>query len=578
MIRRIGDTLDGHGRDLTTGNEGASVMPRQIMVVEDDALNMRLFHDLLESRGYETIEAGDGRTALDLARRHTPDLILTDVQLPQMSGIELIRRIKSDARLSSVPVIAVSAFANEGEKERIRDSGCDACVTKPFSIDNLLDVIENNIRPDSDERIPQDKSTGLVAIGEDRNDTHEVESAAAEVARTEVVAAAEPATKDAGRRRTAAKRLRAARKPPADTVAATTGAAVHEVAPSSGLTPMSGGAMPGGGKTNEGHDARAAVEHAPPHAIGAALLFAVTFLGGALWPVPVRIGRGADLYLADFPGGAADLIVGSPVRYGGAEIGQVVRVESSGADRSILRAVLDIDRGATIYDDLVAHLRHEIIVGKAFIELRRPTYAGIALKSRVDRSIGPIRPVQAEMERAIADLPRLIARTASMIQVAASLTDEPDTRALSRSLGELGALATSMARTHERSDALLADGEIALGALRSAADKIEGMAGNLEAETKESPRSARDTFDKIGGTLGELNRATKALARGADNLSGLIAEHRAPIRELDARWREDVTALLSELRDVAAYLRQSLGRTAEAQPTATADGAKHGRG
>jgi two-component system cell cycle response regulator DivK len=125
-------------------------MPKKILVVEDDLLNMRLFHDLLGSRGYDTVETGDGREAVELARLHRPDLILLDIQLAGMSGLEVARRLKADAGLGAVPVVAVTAFALRNDERRIRDSGCDAYIAKPFAIQTLLDVIEANIRSDDE--------------------------------------------------------------------------------------------------------------------------------------------------------------------------------------------------------------------------------------------------------------------------------------------------------------------------------------------------------------------------------------------------------------------------------------------
>jgi two-component system cell cycle response regulator DivK len=126
-------------------------MAKKILVVEDDLLNMKLFHDLLGSRGYETVETGDGREVFELARLHNPDLILLDVQLVGMSGLEVTRRLKADAELSAVPVVAVTAFALRNDEQRIRESGCDAFVAKPFAIQALLDIIDANIRRGEDD-------------------------------------------------------------------------------------------------------------------------------------------------------------------------------------------------------------------------------------------------------------------------------------------------------------------------------------------------------------------------------------------------------------------------------------------
>ena len=101
-------------------------MPKKVLIVEDNELNMKLFHDLLEAQGYETLETREGLSALSLARQHKPDLILMDIQLPQVSGLEVTRWIKDDPELRSIPVVAVTAFAMKGDEERIREGGCEA--------------------------------------------------------------------------------------------------------------------------------------------------------------------------------------------------------------------------------------------------------------------------------------------------------------------------------------------------------------------------------------------------------------------------------------------------------------------
>ena len=117
-------------------------MAKKILIVEDNELNMKLFHDLLEVHGYETLQTKDGREALRLAKRHRPDLILMDIQLPEVSGLEVTRWIKEDAELRSIPVIAVTAFAMKGDEEKIRSGGCEAYIAKPISIANFLQTIE----------------------------------------------------------------------------------------------------------------------------------------------------------------------------------------------------------------------------------------------------------------------------------------------------------------------------------------------------------------------------------------------------------------------------------------------------
>ena len=94
-------------------------MAKTVMIVEDNELNMKLFHDLLESRGYHTVQTRNGLEALDLAREHRPDLILMDIQLPEVSGLVVTKWLKEDDDLAHIPVIAVTAFAMKGDEERI---------------------------------------------------------------------------------------------------------------------------------------------------------------------------------------------------------------------------------------------------------------------------------------------------------------------------------------------------------------------------------------------------------------------------------------------------------------------------
>jgi two-component system cell cycle response regulator DivK len=116
---------------------------KKILIVEDNDLNMKLFHDLLEVHGYETFQTKDGREALGLARDHKPDLILMDIQLPEVSGLEVTKWIKEDETLKSIPVIAVTAFAMKGDEERIRQGGCEAYISKPISVPRFIETIKS---------------------------------------------------------------------------------------------------------------------------------------------------------------------------------------------------------------------------------------------------------------------------------------------------------------------------------------------------------------------------------------------------------------------------------------------------
>ena len=117
-------------------------MAKTVMIVEDNELNMKLFHDLLEAHGYQTVGTRNGIEALDLARQHHPDLILMDIQLPEVSGLEVTKWLKDDPDLKSIPVVAVTAFAMKGDEERIREGGCEAYIAKPISVANFLQTVE----------------------------------------------------------------------------------------------------------------------------------------------------------------------------------------------------------------------------------------------------------------------------------------------------------------------------------------------------------------------------------------------------------------------------------------------------
>ncbi|RXF74659.1 response regulator [Hansschlegelia zhihuaiae] len=118
-------------------------MPKTVLIVEDNELNMKLFHDLLEAHGYATIETRNGVEALELARAHLPDLILMDIQLPEVSGLDVTKWIKEDERTRAIPVIAVTAFAMKGDEERIRGGGCEAYLSKPISVQKFLETVRH---------------------------------------------------------------------------------------------------------------------------------------------------------------------------------------------------------------------------------------------------------------------------------------------------------------------------------------------------------------------------------------------------------------------------------------------------
>ena len=116
-------------------------MGKTVLIVEDNELNMKLFRDLLEAHGYQTSGTSNGYEALDLVRKMRPDLVLMDIQLPQVSGLEVTRWIKDDPELRTIPVVAVTAFAMKGDEEKIREGGCEAYIAKPISVANFLQTV-----------------------------------------------------------------------------------------------------------------------------------------------------------------------------------------------------------------------------------------------------------------------------------------------------------------------------------------------------------------------------------------------------------------------------------------------------
>ncbi len=112
-----------------------------ILIVEDNDLNMKLFNDLLEAHGYASLKARNGMDALKMARQHHPDLIIMDIQLPEVSGLDVTKWLKEDDDLRSIPVIAVTAFAMKGDEEKIRDGGCQDYIAKPISVTKFLETV-----------------------------------------------------------------------------------------------------------------------------------------------------------------------------------------------------------------------------------------------------------------------------------------------------------------------------------------------------------------------------------------------------------------------------------------------------
>ncbi len=113
-------------------------MAKMILIVEDEPKNMTLLRDLLQVSGYSTIEATDGKQGVELAKESKPDLILMDIQMPVMDGLEATRILKADDTTSNIPVLALTSYAMKGDEERILQAGCDGYLAKPFDIQELL--------------------------------------------------------------------------------------------------------------------------------------------------------------------------------------------------------------------------------------------------------------------------------------------------------------------------------------------------------------------------------------------------------------------------------------------------------
>ncbi len=116
-------------------------MGQKILVVEDNELNLKLFCDLLRAHGYQAEPVRDGREAVDRARAFEPDLIVMDIQMPYVSGLELIEQLKGDSELRQTPIMAVTAYAAKGDEERIREAGAEGYVSKPISVVRFVEAV-----------------------------------------------------------------------------------------------------------------------------------------------------------------------------------------------------------------------------------------------------------------------------------------------------------------------------------------------------------------------------------------------------------------------------------------------------
>ena len=123
----------------------------KILIVEDNALNIKLFCDLLAAHGHQPEAVTDSRLALDAARNFEPELVITDIQLPHVSGLELIRMLRADENLGQVPIMAVTAYSAQGDEERIRAAGAQSYVSKPISVVKFVAAVEELLEPSREQ-------------------------------------------------------------------------------------------------------------------------------------------------------------------------------------------------------------------------------------------------------------------------------------------------------------------------------------------------------------------------------------------------------------------------------------------
>ena len=122
-------------------SDSSARRPKKVLIVEDNELNLKLLNDLLEYHGYVIFTTRRGEAALDIARQHKPDLILMDIQLPDITGFEAASRLKADEETRAIPIVAVTAFAMSGDRVKVLASGCDDYIAKPFNVMEFLQVV-----------------------------------------------------------------------------------------------------------------------------------------------------------------------------------------------------------------------------------------------------------------------------------------------------------------------------------------------------------------------------------------------------------------------------------------------------
>ena len=115
-----------------------------VLVVEDNEKNMKLFRDVLQAKGYRTLEATTGAQAVELATAHLPDLVLMDIQLPDIDGVEALGRLRADTQTASIPVLALTAQAMEGDRERFLAAGFDGYISKPVNVVGLIGTVKQH--------------------------------------------------------------------------------------------------------------------------------------------------------------------------------------------------------------------------------------------------------------------------------------------------------------------------------------------------------------------------------------------------------------------------------------------------
>ena len=126
----------------------AAKMSKKVLIVEDNELNMKLFRDLLEAHGISSVTTSNGHEVLELARKENPDLILMDIQLPEVSGLEVTGWLKAEDDLKHIPVVAVTAFAMRGDEQKIREGGCEDYLSKPISVGSFIETVNKYLDKD----------------------------------------------------------------------------------------------------------------------------------------------------------------------------------------------------------------------------------------------------------------------------------------------------------------------------------------------------------------------------------------------------------------------------------------------